>query len=121
MFRKDHSSVAQWKRAGLITQRSVDRNYSLLLSLFFLFPLTRTHGEESKTCQYVQPHHRLLSTSAIQISMCARLVRRLGKYIFILMLFYSSSESTFVIGPIEGEKWRETRISFSVAKEMHMS
>ena len=34
---KDKSSVAQWKRAGLITQRSVDRNYSLLLSLFFLF------------------------------------------------------------------------------------
>ena len=26
----DHSSVAQWKRAGPITQRSVDRNYSLL-------------------------------------------------------------------------------------------
>ena len=30
-----HSSVAQWKRAGLITQRSVDRNYSLLLFVFF--------------------------------------------------------------------------------------
>ena len=28
------SRVAQWKRAGPITQRSVDRNYSLLMTLF---------------------------------------------------------------------------------------
>ncbi len=29
------SRVAQWKRVGLITQRSVDRNHSLLLLLFW--------------------------------------------------------------------------------------
>ena len=32
-----YSRVAQWKRAGPITQRSVDRNYALLVSLFFSF------------------------------------------------------------------------------------
>ena len=35
------SRVAQWKRAGPITQRSVDRNYALLTFLFlsrFFFP-----------------------------------------------------------------------------------
>ena len=32
------SRVAQWKRAGPITQRSVDRNYALLI--FFLFGQT---------------------------------------------------------------------------------
>jgi hypothetical protein len=31
------SRVAQWKRAGPITQRSVDRNYALLS--FFLSPV----------------------------------------------------------------------------------
>ena len=31
------SRVAQWKRAGPITQRSVDRNYALLSTTFFLF------------------------------------------------------------------------------------
>ena len=31
------SRVAQWKRAGPITQRSVDRNYALLTFLFFVF------------------------------------------------------------------------------------
>ena len=30
------SRVAQWKRAGPITQRSVDRNYALLKTIFFL-------------------------------------------------------------------------------------
>ena len=30
-----YSRVAQWKRAGPITQRSVDRNYALLNHLFF--------------------------------------------------------------------------------------
>ena len=38
-LRKPHSRVAQWERAGPITQRSMDRNHSLLcfffLSLFF--------------------------------------------------------------------------------------
>ena len=29
------SRVAQWKRAGPITQRSVDRNHSLLLKFFY--------------------------------------------------------------------------------------
>ena len=29
------SRVAQWKRAGPITQRSVDRNYALLVTFFF--------------------------------------------------------------------------------------
>ncbi|GBN16671.1 hypothetical protein AVEN_261915-1 [Araneus ventricosus] len=29
-----HSRVAQWKRAGPITQRSVDRNHALLETLF---------------------------------------------------------------------------------------
>ena len=29
-----NSRVAQWKRAGPITQRSVDRNYALLNKLF---------------------------------------------------------------------------------------
>merc|ERR1711911_243308 len=33
-----HSSVAQWKRAGPITQRSMDRNHPLLhFFLFFFF------------------------------------------------------------------------------------
>ena len=36
------SRVAQWKRAGPITQRSVDRNYALLR--FFLFKLTYVAG-----------------------------------------------------------------------------
>ena len=31
------SRVAQWKRAGPITQRSVDRNYALLTFLLFVF------------------------------------------------------------------------------------
>ena len=30
-----NSRVAQWKRAGPITQRSVDRNYALLRNIFF--------------------------------------------------------------------------------------
>ena len=30
------SRVAQWKRAGPITQRSVDRNYALLVKFFFI-------------------------------------------------------------------------------------
>ena len=30
------SRVAQWKRAGPITQRSVDRNHALLRTFFFL-------------------------------------------------------------------------------------
>ena len=30
------SRVAQWKRAGPITQRSVDRNYALLDTFYFL-------------------------------------------------------------------------------------
>ena len=30
------SRVAQWKRAGPITQRSVDRNYALLSKTFFI-------------------------------------------------------------------------------------
>ena len=34
-----NSRVAQWKRAGPITQRSVDRNYALL-KFFFSFRLT---------------------------------------------------------------------------------
>ena len=29
----NHSRVAQWKRAGPITQRSVDRNYALLIKI----------------------------------------------------------------------------------------
>ena len=29
--------MAQWKRAGPITQRSVDRNYALLQKSFFIF------------------------------------------------------------------------------------
>ena len=33
------SRVAQWKRAGPITQRSVDRNYALLKNLFNFFLL----------------------------------------------------------------------------------
>ena len=33
------SRVAQWKRAGPITQRSVDRNYALLWIFFYLFIL----------------------------------------------------------------------------------
>ena len=32
----NRSRVAQWKRAGPITQRSVDRNYALLVAMFFL-------------------------------------------------------------------------------------
>ena len=32
------SRVAQWKRAGPITQRSVDRNYALLEIFFLFFP-----------------------------------------------------------------------------------
>ncbi len=31
------SRVAQWKRAGPITQRSIDRNYALLTSYFYYF------------------------------------------------------------------------------------
>ena len=31
------SRVAQWKRAGPITQRSVDRNYALLIYIFCFF------------------------------------------------------------------------------------
>ena len=33
-----HSRVAQWKRAGPITQRSMDRNHSLLVMFSFCFP-----------------------------------------------------------------------------------
>ena len=32
----NHSRVAQWKRAGPITQRSVDRNYALLIIFQYL-------------------------------------------------------------------------------------
>ena len=31
------SRVAQWKRAGPITQRSVDRNHALLILFYFHF------------------------------------------------------------------------------------
>ena len=34
------SRVAQWKRAGLITQRSMDRNHSLLCAIFCLLSLS---------------------------------------------------------------------------------
>ena len=34
-FSSNDSRVAQWKRAGPITQRSVDRNYVLLMPNFF--------------------------------------------------------------------------------------
>ncbi len=44
-----YSSVAQWKRAGLITQRSVDRNYSLLPSFFFLPLALRLTNRIGKT------------------------------------------------------------------------
>ena len=33
-----NSRVAQWKRAGPITQRSVDRNHALLKFFLFIFP-----------------------------------------------------------------------------------
>ena len=36
------SRVAQWKRAGPITQRSVDRNYALLDTFFENFFATNT-------------------------------------------------------------------------------
>ena len=36
---KNNSRVAQWKRAGPITQRSVDRNYALLVDFFHLVHL----------------------------------------------------------------------------------
>ena len=40
LYMLNHSRVAQWKRAGPITQRSVDRNYALLRILFlFLFSI----------------------------------------------------------------------------------
>ena len=38
------SRVAQWKRAGPITQRSVDRNHALLI--FFLFTLHHRRARE---------------------------------------------------------------------------
>ena len=41
-----NSSVAQWKRAGLITQRSVDRNYSLLENNFFSSDLLCASAED---------------------------------------------------------------------------
>ena len=34
LYMLNHSRVAQWKRAGPITQRSVDRNYALLRKYF---------------------------------------------------------------------------------------
>ena len=34
------SRVAQWKRAGPITQRSVDRNYALLIIFLFFRDIT---------------------------------------------------------------------------------
>ena len=33
----DESRVAQWKRAGPITQRSVDRNHALLIEIIKCF------------------------------------------------------------------------------------
>ena len=50
------SRVAQWKRAGPITQRSVDRNYALLeksfvfFHLIFLPPLHFLHVKEYHAC-----------------------------------------------------------------------
>ena len=41
---KQASRVAQWERAGPITQRSMDRNHPLLS--FFLFSHTSTHGQD---------------------------------------------------------------------------
>ena len=38
-FTSSNSRVAQWKRAGPITQRSVDRNYALLRNIFFFIPV----------------------------------------------------------------------------------
>ena len=40
------SRVAQWKRAGPITQRSVDRNYALLAKFFF--PQGPTKNEKAE-------------------------------------------------------------------------
>ncbi len=45
--------MAQWKRAGLITQRSVDRNYSLLLYLFvniLIISSSLLYNVERKMC-----------------------------------------------------------------------
>ena len=40
-FFLSNSRVAQWKRAGPITQRSVDRNYALLSKLFVSYDFPR--------------------------------------------------------------------------------
>ena len=58
------SRVAQWKRAGPITQRSMDRNHPLLTSFFFS---THTHSH-SLTQQDLNDPKELLSPSNIDMA-----------------------------------------------------
>lgn len=59
-FSTNDSRVAQWKRAGPITQRSVDRNYVLLMPNFlFLVPRTVFHlGSFARFAKTRIPSHR---------------------------------------------------------------
>ena len=47
------SRVAQRKRAGPITQRSVDRNHSLLHTSLFCYDISNTGCEHGRVCQGV--------------------------------------------------------------------
>merc|ERR1712121_455289 len=53
-----HSSVAQWKRAGPITQRSMDRNHPLLhFFLFFFTPIFSRILMHILSCAIMFPSH----------------------------------------------------------------
>ena len=58
----NHSRVAQWKRAGPITQRSVDRNYALLRKIFLLFEAHPVRWHRSKLS--FSPSHKICPISA---------------------------------------------------------
>ena len=47
-----NSRVAQWKRAGPITQRSVDRNYALLRNIFFNHFSLSFFSVKNKYCRF---------------------------------------------------------------------
>ena len=54
------SRVAQWKRAGPITQRSVDRNYALLGPIFSLQPLESSRRlVKCRWADTMRPHSSL--------------------------------------------------------------
>ena len=57
--------MAQWERAGLITQRSMDRNHSLLYNIFcfqkYLYSLTKLLSQIIFSCSIGMTQHKYVA------------------------------------------------------------